>query len=300
MVNGPVIIEDFADPAFYRDVDFWHAFATCNQNQSVNIQMARSRDFDKWERIVDDALPDLPRWVNLPMPFVWAPSVTCLDNGTYILYYAASMASDPRFHCIGVASSDNITGPYDPDPEPWACALERGGAIDASAFQDVSGQRYVVYKIDGNSLGSGGACNNGIPPIQPTPIMLQAVAADGVTKQGKATQILDRTDKDGPLVEAPSIHQAADGSYVLFYSSGCFSDPSYDIRWASANDIRGPYTRFGTLLKTGMMGLTAPGGADVIDGGRMMFHADFGKGRAMYTTQVAHGGAAVRLVQYDG
>lgn len=47
------------------------------------------------------------------------------------------------------------------------CPLSQGGAIDASGYDD-NGQRYVVYKVDGNSIGHGGACgNDGRQPLAP-------------------------------------------------------------------------------------------------------------------------------------
>ncbi|KAK5000769.1 hypothetical protein LTR28_012996, partial [Elasticomyces elasticus] len=48
--------------------------------------------------------------------------------------------------------------------------------------------------------------------------------------------------------------------------------------------VAGPYTRQGALFKTGDYGLVAPGGLDVaVNGNHAVFHANFGKGRAMFT-----------------
>jgi beta-xylosidase len=104
----------------------------------------------------------------------------------------------------------------------------QGGAIDPSGFQDADGTRYVVYKIDGNNIGHGGSCNNGVAPIVPTPIMLQQVESDGITLVGGAQEILTNGEYDGPLVEAPSLSRISDPSsaggqlYILFFSSNCF------------------------------------------------------------------------------
>jgi len=68
----------------------------------------------------------------------------------------------------------------------------RGGSIDPAGFVDTDGTIYVVWKIDGNNIGHGGNCNNGVEPIEPTPIMMQRMAADGVNPDGDAFQILDR------------------------------------------------------------------------------------------------------------
>lgn len=76
-----------------------------------------------------------------------------------MLYYSASVASDPSKHCVGAATSNYILGPYVPMPETLFCDLSRGGAIDAAGYEE-NGQRYVVYKVDGNSIGNGGDCGN--------------------------------------------------------------------------------------------------------------------------------------------
>lgn len=76
------------------------------------------------------------------------------------MYYSASTTEDASKHCVGAATSTNILGPYTPvDDDALFCDLTVGGAIDAAGFND-NGQRYVVYKVDGNSLGNGGACMN--------------------------------------------------------------------------------------------------------------------------------------------
>lgn len=172
--------------------------------------------------------------------------------------------------------------------QPLICPSSQGGAIDPSHFQDSDGQNYLVYKVDGNSMGNGGNCGNSVAPLVPTPIMLQKVADDGHTLQSSPIQILDRDDSDGPLVEAPSIAKRADGRYYLFYSSNCYSSPYYDISFATASSVTGPYTKNGHLFETGDNGLTSPGGADLSrDGTKMLFHAKWGNGRTMYAADLA-------------
>ena len=225
-------------------------------------------------------------------------------NSTFVLYYSATVASSPAQHCVGAATSSNIEGPYKPSDQPFACPLEIGGAIDADGFFDpFTGSRYVVYKVDGNSLGHGGACKNGVEPLVPTPIYLQEVEEDGVTTIGEPVSILDRTDDDGPLVEAPSMHVSNEGVYFLFFSSNCYTTTKYDVKYATATNISGPYTRAeGALLTTGDgPNLIAPGGPDVASdpGGYMVFHADMGSSdgrlRERYTARPKFKGTKVTI-----
>lgn len=143
---------------------------------------------------------------------------------------------------------------------------------------------YVVYKGDGNSVGHGGYCGNSKKPLVSVPLLLHELKSDGVTPVGEPTIILDIIKSDGPLVEAPDIIRTDEGTYYLFFSSHCFTSLGYDVKYAHAKSIKGPYTRIDRpLLQTGDFGLQAPGGATVsLDGTKMVFHANCGGWRCMY------------------
>jgi beta-xylosidase len=231
-------------------------------------------------------------------------------DGSYVLYYSAALAQSPSKHCVGAAFSSNVGGPYTPQDQPLVCpdpngnggnanalisSPGQGGAIDASGFQDVDGSLYLFYKVDGNSMGGGGPCGNANGQFA-TPIMMIPMQDDGVSPRGPPSTAIDRSPADGPLVEAPSISRSPDGTYNLFFSSNCFNTPLYDVTWATAPSINGPWTKFGPLLVTGTNGLQAPGGASIAsDGTHMVFHANFGGGRAMFTTSIAGAGSGLRL-----
>ncbi|KAJ9214530.1 CAZyme family GH43 [Paecilomyces variotii] len=273
--SGPwmALDTDFPDPSFVGTPDgTWYAFGT--NGNGKRVQVASSSDFQKWTLLDKEALPTLGGWetdVNH-----WAPHVIMRNDGRYVMYYSGEAKSDTGHHCVGAAISQGTdpSGPYIPQPNPFACNLDKGGSIDPAGFLDSDGTRYVVYKVDGNSIGNGGDCNNGVAPIKPTPIMLQKVKEDGVTPVGDPVQILDRDSSDGPLVEAPNLilHQ---GTYFLFYSTHCFTDPKYDVRYATATSITGPYTKTNTqLLKTGEFGMTSPGGGTVSGAGdKLVLHS---------------------------
>jgi Glycosyl hydrolases family 43 len=216
-----------------------------------------------------------------------------------VLYFAATLASNPRIHCVGTATSSKAAGPFSGASTPFACHEDQGGAIDPSGYYDAhTNNRYVVYKIDGNNNGNGGNCNNGVPPIHNTPILLQQVSnLDGITPIGTPVQILDRGEADGPLVEAPSIARLG-SKYFVFFSSNCFNSQWYDVSFAvSDRSIYGPYEKRGPLLTTDNSGLFAPGGLEVAaDGRHVAFHAGQQGSRLMYWGDLEyHGGTQVRL-----
>ena len=43
-------------------------------------------------------------------------------DDTFRLYYTAISAANPSVHCIGVASSGSVQGPYQPEANALACA----------------------------------------------------------------------------------------------------------------------------------------------------------------------------------
>ena len=108
-----------------------------------------------------------------------------------------------------------------------------------------------------------------------------------------------KTNSSVSVTEAPSLLKSSNGTYFLFFSSGCFATPNYTVSYATASNLTGPYTRAnGPLFKTGDgNGLKAPGGMSIwSDNRHMVLHANYGSGRAMYTTLIALRGNEVVLV----
>lgn len=210
----------------------------------------------------------------------------------FVMYFSAATSQDDTKHCVGAATSPSITGPYTPEENVLACPLDQGGAIDADGFSE-GGAYYVVYKVDGNSLDGDGTTH-------PTPIMLQGLNSDAVTPNGDPIQLLDRDSNDGPLIEAPSLVNV-DGIYYLSFSSNMYDTTLYDVSYATASALTGPYTKAQSpnapLLQTGdpsnVGDLSGPGGADFNgDGSKIVFHAfengqNIDNGRAMYVADIS-------------
>ncbi|KAL4803054.1 glycosyl hydrolase [Aspergillus unguis] len=289
---------DFPDPSIIKTSSGWYSFATTSGGR--NVQVAHSANSTDWEFLDYDALPGpFPQWVaDDPQP--WAPDVFQTDDGRYVMYYSARPREQDSKHCLGVATSSSIDGPYTPiDGDAFACPLDQGGAIDAAGFKDTDGTLYIAYKVDGSSLNTSGN------DYHPTPLVLQQVTSDGYTKVGEPVTLLDRIDEDGPLIEAPSIVNA-DGTYYLFFSSHLFDSPDYDSKYATAPSVSGPYTRVGWVLAPGdesnVGPLSGPGGADISDDGKkLVFHANLNnenptRGRGLYITEVELSGGKVTIV----
>jgi len=99
------------------------------------------------------------------------------------------------------------------------------------------------------------------------------------------------------LIEAPRLILVND-VYFLFFSSNCYSTPQYDISYATASSVKGPFTKsFAPLAVTGNpFNLTAPGGSTATaDGKNMVFHANCASGRCMYETTITVSGTTVSI-----
>ncbi|KAF2165293.1 glycoside hydrolase family 43 protein [Zasmidium cellare ATCC 36951] len=306
--SGPKLFgDDFPDPAVINYANTWYSFATQKAYSAIRTQVASSSDFNTWQLVNNsvgsqhDAMPNLASWVYSPNPNVWAPDVNLLSSGSFIMYYCATTSQSTSHHCVGAAHSSNIVGPYTADSSPLICNLTAGGDIDPSGYSE-NGQQYLLWKVDGNSLGNSGLCGNDNGQYS-TRIRIQTVGSGGVTLQGGITDLLDNCDylkncasgtTDNGIVEAPSLAKVG-STYVLFFSSGCYATSNYRVNYATSSSLLGPYTRHsGSLFQNGTYGLNSPGGASIArDGQHLVFHANYGSGRALYTDVISVSGTTV-------
>jgi arabinan endo-1,5-alpha-L-arabinosidase len=253
--TNPVLDQDFPDPDVLKVSDLYYSYAT-NAND-LNIQSARSTDLVHWE-VLGDALPTLPDWAVQTFGWAWAPEVFSPSEGKYLMYFTARFAIGfDGTQCIGIATGEDPAGPFiSADPEPFICQRGEGGSIDPSMFLDADGQRYVLWKNDGNSRGGQSW------------LYIQKTSADGLTLQGEPHRLLTADEVwEGTLVEAPTLW-LKDGKYYLFYSANVYNDRRYAVGYAVAEEILGPYVKGeDPLLKTDLAaGLVGPGGQDILTG----------------------------------
>jgi arabinan endo-1,5-alpha-L-arabinosidase len=91
--------------------------------------------------------------------------------------------------------SANPSGPFvDASTAPFICQPALGGSIDPSVFVDDSGQRYLIWKSDGDSIGL------------PSHIWSVAINDDLDDMTGSPTSVLtdDQPWQDG-IVENPDM-----------------------------------------------------------------------------------------------
>lgn len=257
-----ILPENFPDPDILKVDDTYYAYST-NSGTTLPVASAPAPE-GPWTRQEDEALT-LPAWATAGK--TWAPDVSRRADGKFLLYFTASDTASGR-QCLGAAVADAPGGPFTPTSQdtPLVCDPSEGGEIDASSFVDTDGQRYLLYKNDGNAID------------QPTTLWLQPVAEDGVTLTGERTGLISNDGDEGWLVEAPMVVKHG-SAYVLFYSIGEYWNDTYATRYATASNIAGPYTKAGrSLMSTASFdgAVPGPGGADVVldeeGGDRIFFH----------------------------
>jgi beta-xylosidase len=133
------------------------------------------------------------------------------------------------------------------------CNRTSNGVIDPAWFRDDDEKQYIVYKTD-------------MPAVW---LEIREVTSSG-PKEGvewasnaqKLLKISGQGFDDGMNLEAPYIFKRG-GIYFLAYSTHYYADDTYDVQYATAKHVRGPYTRVKEPLleTTDACGLIGPGSA---------------------------------------
>jgi arabinan endo-1,5-alpha-L-arabinosidase len=220
-----------------RAVDgHYYAYATQGEKDgaTINVQVARSRDLVRWERL-GDALPVKPAWGSATQDF-WAPHVS-EHGGTFYLYYSAkpdaAVRDTTRGLCLAVATARRPEGPFVDRGSPLQCGPGFVN-IDPMAFDDPQTGRRLLY------WGSGFG-----------PIKVQELSADRLSFAPGSRPVdlvhpvptSDSTDYQR-LVEGAWVTYRAP-YYYLFYSGDncCGPRAHYAVMVARSRRATGPFER---------------------------------------------------------
>jgi beta-xylosidase len=242
---NPVVGTDCPDPGVMLDGSTY--YMACTPGPGYPIRS--SKDLVHWKSagtIFTSATK--PAWASSNF---WAPEIHKVGT-KYVVYFSAKSASSGTY-AIGAASASSPTGPYTDIGKPLVTEPSPG-AIDAHYFRASSGKHYVLWKVDGNAVG------------KPTPIEIQELAADGLSRLGSATTLITNTlSWEGPLVEGPWMVEHA-GEFFLFYSGNGYASSSYGVGVAKASSPLGPFTKKGAPILSSKAGWAGPGHGSVLKG----------------------------------
>lgn len=254
---NPVMAGDYPDPSIVRvGNDYW-ATATTSQWAPL-FPLLHSRDLVNWQ-IVSAALTQRPAWSD---GNYWAPEIS-FYRGRYYIYYAGHKKDGSL--CVAVMTAAKATGPYT-DHGPLIC--QEAGSIDAMAVTDEKGERYLVWKEDGNSRN------------QPTPIWAQKLSSEGTKLVGEKQELIRNTAAwESNLVEGPFILRH-DGYFYMFYSGNacCGRGCNYAMGVARSRALLGPWEKnpANPILK-GNDAWKCPGHGSIVSDARghdyLLYHA---------------------------
>ena len=244
--HNPVFPGDFPDPSVIRVGDAFYALTT-STDWAPFFPIFRSFDLVRWS-IVGHVFAERPPWC---VGNFWAPDLVERD-GRFFVYYTARRADGPL--CVAVATAERPEGPY---VDHGPLVGQRCGSIDAMATEDEFGDRWLLWKEDGNSVGDA------------TPLWAQRLEPAGTALRGEPVELF-RNDQpwEANVVEAPHVMRR-DGWFYMFYSGNacCGEDCAYAVGVARAPSLTGPWEKYAhNPILAGNDAFKCPGhGAPVCD-----------------------------------
>jgi beta-xylosidase len=241
---NPVLDVDFPDPYVLVAGNGYRAFAT--NSRGLNVPTAASSDLSTWTQ-VGDALPELPTWAEAGS--VWAPSVQQVGDGYVMFVTVGDLRRDQ--HCIYVATSDAVDGPYSLRDQPIVCGA--GGSIDASPATDADGSSWLTWKDE----PANGA---------PARIRSARLTPDGLRLATEPVTLLNSAEVTGhDNVEGPSLVRGSAG-YALFFSVGDWKTDTYRTGYATCASPGGPCRVVSSDWLTTAPDGSGPGGLEAFTG----------------------------------
>lgn len=276
--TNPVMAGDYPDPSVIRVGDDYYATATSSE-WGPQFPLLHSTDLVNWE-IVGPVLKQRPSWA---AGNFWAPEIS-FWNGHYFVYYTARKKDGPL--AVAVATADRPEGPY---TDHGPLVAQDDGSIDADPVTDETGERWLVWKEDGNSRR------------QPTPIWAQQLDETGTKLIGEKHELI-RNDEpwEGGLVEGPFILKRGDYFYLFYSGNGCCGRGcTYAMGVARSKALLGPWEKNpANPIMTGTEQVKCPGHGSIVTDpqGRywLLHHAYDAKtftftGREMWLEEVKFG-----------
>ncbi len=220
--ENPVIPGDHPDPSIIRTgKDFW---ATSTSSEwGPQFPILHSTDLVNWEQ-VGNVFAHRPAWASANF---WAPEISEF-NGKYFVYYVGRTNGGAL--SVAVATADKPSGPY-LDHGPLVSQTD--GSIDPVPVTDAQGERYLVWKEDGNSRR------------MPCILWIQKLDSDGTKLIGKPAELFRNTEPwEGAVIEGPFVVRR-DGWFYLFYSGNgcCGKGCDYALGVARARTLLGPWEK---------------------------------------------------------
>jgi arabinan endo-1,5-alpha-L-arabinosidase len=257
-------VRDVPDPAVIAAGGHYYVFST-----GPGIEIRRSDDLWRWERVGTVFDSTLPEWAQREVPgtqFPWAPDISYF-GGRYHLYYALSTFGGQR---SVIALATNAT--LDPSSPDYAWQDE-GVVIESNPGDPFNAiDAAIVVGEAGGVWMSWGSFWGGIKMRRIDPATGKVSATDTTTYDLAARDGVDarRGPRDSQAIEGPYIVHHGD-AYWLFVSFGACcrgAESTYNVRVGRSTSVTGPYVDRdgaplteggGTLVLAGTGEIAGPG-----------------------------------------
>jgi beta-xylosidase len=157
----------------------------------------------------------------------WAPEIAEW-KGRYYIYYVGRKRGGPL--SVACASADRPAGPY---TDHGPLVSQEAGSIDAMPITNEKGERWLVWKEDGNSRRL------------PTPLWAQQLDDTGTKLVGDRHELFHNDQPwEGGVVEGPFILKRGDYFYLFYSGNGCCGrNCRYAMGVARARALLGPWEK---------------------------------------------------------
>ncbi len=232
--TNPVVDGWYADPEsrVYGDTVFMYVTKSRPFEEQDNLVLVTTDDLTNFT-IHPDIL-DMPTYVGAHFA-IWAPSVIDKDGKYYLIFAANDIHSEEEVGGLYLGVADTPYGPFAnvfADGRPLLNAIfNRAQPIDAHFFKDDDGTIYLYYGGWGHMMvcRMNETMDGFLPMAEP--------AFGGI-----ARELTPEEYKEAPYVEK------IDGKYHLMYSSGNWTNGSYRVKAAVADDPCAPFVCYGEVL----------------------------------------------------
>ncbi len=230
------------DPSVVKDDETFYVFGS-------HLMSAKSDDLIDWEQVSNGVhednvlIPNAAEEMEEALTWAetdtfWAADVIQLEDGKYYMYYNACRGDSP-LSAMGIATSDDIEGPYEDQgvilksgmtDEPSEDGDNYDGTqdpnvVDPDVFYDKDGKLWMVY----------GSYSGGIFIME-----LDTTTGEPLPDQGYGKKLLGGNHS---RIEAPFMqYNAYTGYYYLFLSyGGLDAIGGYNMRVARSENPDGPF-----------------------------------------------------------
>ncbi|KAK1230577.1 hypothetical protein PQX77_006314 [Marasmius sp. AFHP31] len=260
-----------ADPAPMVYNDRFYVFTGHDEDGSTSYNMREwhmysTTDMANWQ---DHGSPlGLAQfsWANSR---AWAGQAIARNNKFY--WYVPVRRSGTNTMAIGVAVSDNITGPYS---DAIGKPLVENNEIDPTVFIDTDGQAYLYW---GNPNLSYVKLNQDMISYSGSTVKVELTTAGFGTRTGNP-------QRPTTFEEAPWLYKR-NGLYYMIYAANF---PPEDIRYSTGPSATGPWTYRGLIMASaGTSNTNHPGIVDYKNNSYFVYHNSALPGGSSYTRSVA-------------